>query len=150
MTNLKPRTPNVKRQIRHLQSTILTLLLLVSCSSSPTIQPTDYDFDSCAEWLLVKDPNGAIGYIGCYTGSQAGGLILAKYFFDSYNHLRPTGDIAGDPVTLGRMWNWALNKYFDNQCHYTIDLISTWYAPTMVHHAQKYLLFGDPSLRLVE
>ncbi|MGA1792192.1 MAG: C25 family cysteine peptidase, partial [bacterium] len=114
------------------------------------IQPTGYDRDSFAEELLVKDPNGAIGYIGCYTGSQAGGLILAKYFFESYDHLKPTGDIAGEPVTLGRMWNWALNEYFDNQCHYTIDLISTWYAPTMVHHAQKYLLFGDPSLRLAE
>ena len=42
MTSLKSQASNVKRQIRHLQSAILTVLLLVSCSSLPTTQPPDY------------------------------------------------------------------------------------------------------------
>jgi len=46
------------------------------------------------------------------------------------------------------MWNRAINVYVDHQCHYDYSFAKWWYAPTMFHHIEKYMLYGDPSLRL--
>lgn len=106
------------------------------------IQPYYLDWESCAEEFLVKNQTGGIGYIGCYTGSQYGGVLLAKYFYNSYDQLTA-------PVTLGKMWNYAINSYINQNCHYDVYGFNwTWTPSAMFHHIQKYLLFGDPSLRL--
>ena len=100
-----------------------------------------YDVDSMAEAFLVKRDSGAVGYIGSYTGAQSGGQMLDRYFFEAYRYsLRPPA--------LGSMWNYAVRRYIDNDFHIDFNWDSKWYAQAMFHHIQKYLLFGDPSLRV--
>ncbi len=118
------------------------------------LQPENYDVNSCAEHLTVRRPVGAIAYIGSYTGSQGWGLDLAKNFFESYDNLAS----SSEPVILGDMWNQALiNYYYENvldiatgECltsgHYSDD--GYWIPQTIYHHMRKFMLFGDPSLRL--
>ena len=117
------------------------------------IQPVKYDWDACPEYLLVKYPQGAIAYIGCYTGSQEQGLTLAKDFFSVYDSFQTR------PVILGDMWNRTLWKYYNEnikdpisrQCltiPYYGDNDGYWLPNTIFHHLRKYMLYGDPSLRL--
>lgn len=100
-----------------------------------------YDVDSMAEHLLVKTDTGAIGYIGSYTGTQGGSQWLDHYFFEAYRYNLK-------PPTLGAMWNHAVRRYIDNDFHIDFNWTSKWYAHAMFHHIQKYMLFGDPSLRV--
>jgi len=120
------------------------------------IQPPRYDTSSCAEHLLFRSSAGAIAYIGCYTGSQSWALILAKKFFAAYDHL---SDISPDPVILGDMWNQALVDYYYDQIKNPVtgecltERVNAsgslyWIPSTIYHHIRKYMLYGDPSLRL--
>lgn len=101
----------------------------------------NYDQDSMAEYFLVKKLSGAIGYIGSYTGAQSGGQLLDNYFFEGYR-------FSMKPPALGALWNYAIRRYIDNNFHIDFNSSSKWYAMAMFHHIQKYLLMGDPSLRI--
>ncbi len=101
----------------------------------------NWDADSMAESLLVKSLVGAIGYIGGYTGTQGGSQYLDKYFYEAYA-------ISMKPPTLGSMWNYAVWKYINNDFHIDFNSGSDWYPAALFHHVQKYMLFGDPSLRV--
>ncbi len=102
---------------------------------------TSYDVDSMAEAFLVKHDSGAIAYIGGYTGTQGGSQILDKYFFEGYSY-------SMKPPALGVMWNYAIRRYIDNDFHINFSDTSDWYPTALFHHIQKYVLFGDPSLRV--
>ncbi len=102
---------------------------------------TSYDLDSLAEEFLVKGENGAIGYIGAYTGTQGGSQYLDRYFFEGYRH-------SMKPPPLGYLWNYAVRRYIENDFHINFADTSDWYPPALFHHIQKYMLFGDPSLRV--
>lgn len=103
---------------------------------------TSYDIDSMAEAFLVKHDAGAISYIGGYTGTQGGSQILDKYFFESYRY-----NTLNSPA-LGILWNYAIRRYIDNDFHINFSDTSDWYPSALFHHIQKYILFGDPSLRV--
>ncbi|MBN2232282.1 MAG: hypothetical protein JW781_05615 [Deltaproteobacteria bacterium] len=105
------------------------------------VQSSTYDVDSMAEEFLVKRDTGGIGYIGSYTGAQGGSQILDRYFFEGFRN-------SMQPATLGYLWNYAVRRYIDNDFHINFNDGSNWYPPALFHHIQKYMLFGDPSLRV--
>ena len=102
---------------------------------------TSYDVDSMAEQFLVKSDAGAIAYIGAYTGTQTGSQILDRYLFEGYR-------FSLKPPALGYLWNYAVRRYIDNDFHIDFATSSDWVPHAMFHHIQKYMLFGDPSLRV--
>ncbi len=110
-------------------------------SPEPACLQAGYDVDSMAESFLVKSDTGAIGYVGSYTGAQGGGQILNKYFFEAYQQ-------SYKPAKMGLLWNTAITKYIDNNFHIDTGTTSTWTPQAMYHHIQKYMIFGDPSLRI--
>jgi Peptidase family C25 len=102
---------------------------------------TSYDLDSMAEEFLVKRNSGGIGYIGGYTGTQGGSQVLDRYLFEGYRY-------SFKPPALGYLWNYAVRRYIDNDFHIDFNTNSNWYPTALFHHIQKYMLFGDPSLRV--
>ncbi len=101
----------------------------------------NWDQDSMAEGFLVKKDTGTIAYIGSYTGAQGGSQYLDKYFFAAYA-------ASKKPPTLGFLWNSAVKRYIDNDFHINFNSTHDWVPAAMYHHIQKYMLFGDPSLRV--
>jgi len=101
----------------------------------------NYDVDALVENFLVRRKTGAIAFIGCYTGGQGGAWYLDKHFFEAYT-------VSSKPAILGPLWNTAINKYIDNKFHFNVLMDSSWYPQAMYHHIQKYMLYGDPSLRI--
>ncbi|MFO8240346.1 MAG: C25 family cysteine peptidase, partial [Dissulfuribacterales bacterium] len=115
-----------------------------SAARSPepaTVQPSVRDVDSMAESFLVKRDTGGIGYIGSYTGAQGGSQVLDRYLFEGYRYMLK-------PTPLGYLWNYAVRRYIDNNFHIDFNMASNWVPQAMFHHIQKYMLFGDPSLRV--
>ncbi len=106
-----------------------------------SIQPSTYDSDSMAEEFLVKRNTGAVAYIGAYTGTQGGSRILDGYLFEGYRYMM-------HPAKLGYMWNYAIRRYILNNFHIDFATDCDWCPSAMWHHIQKYMLFGDPSLRV--
>lgn len=115
--------------------------IAAQCPEPAAIQGSIYDVDSMAEEFLVKRDTGGIGYIGSYTGAQGGSQVLDRYFFEGYRY-------SLKPATLGYLWNYAVRRYINNDFHINFNTDSAWYPQAMFHHIQKYMLFGDPSLRV--
>ncbi len=103
------------------------------------VQPASLDKDGFAEQFLLKRSNGAIAYIGAYTGTQGPAHDMSIDFYDSY---------ASGKKILGDAWNGALQKFIAT--YYTALSYPTdsWYQFDSYHHMHKMMLFGDPSLRL--
>jgi hypothetical protein len=92
------------------------------------------------ELVLKRGPNGAVAYIGCNTGSQPCGLTLVEGFVTSVAD-------AQEP-RLGDCWASAVRFYFDKEHLATLKPNNDWYPPSIFFQCMKFMLFGDPSLRL--
>lgn len=108
--------------------------------------------DSFPEHMLCYHADkGAIAYYGCITGAQAWSKYLDEFFYQGYN----------ETVKLGDMWINAVTKYCDTSK--TIDRTTLgsigrgetrikangdWFKVAGYHQPMKFLLFGDPSLRV--
>ncbi|MBU7004601.1 MAG: hypothetical protein HXS50_03480, partial [Theionarchaea archaeon] len=101
----------------------------------------NYDVDSMAEFFLVRWDVGAIGYIGCYTGSQPAEFMIDKFFHEAYL-------LSSKPAILGDLWNRALEEFITNDYFISSVSTSSWGPQAFFHHAQKIQLYGDPSLRV--
>lgn len=113
--------------------------------SSPPPPPAPYQrgrFNptGLGEQLLKRGPNGAVAYIGCNTGSQPCALTLADGF------VRALAD-AKEP-RLGDCWASAIRFYFEHEHLATLKPNSDWYPPSIFFQGMKFMLFGDPSLRM--
>ncbi|MCD4655165.1 hypothetical protein K8T06_14685 [bacterium] len=95
--------------------------------------------ESIGEALTVKYDTGAIGYVGCATGAQPWSFDLNKFFFEAYRY---------GHEFLGGMWNYMIQKFYET--HVLPAVISTpdWTKVAEFHQPWKFLLFGDPSLRI--
>jgi hypothetical protein len=92
------------------------------------------------EQLLKRGPNGAVAYIGCNTGSQPCGLTLLDGFVHS---------LAQKPEPrLGDCWVGAVAYYFDKEHLDKLKPNDDWYPPSIFFQGMKFMLFGDPTLRL--
>ena len=105
----------------------------------PACIQAENNVDGFAETITVKIPTGAIGYIGCITGSQEWEVDLNKYFFEA---------LTNNQNTLGDMWNYMLRKYYETRTFPKNINIPDWTIVAEYHQPWKFFLFGDPSLRV--
>jgi hypothetical protein len=92
------------------------------------------------EQLLKRGPTGAVAYIGCNTGSQPCALTLLRGFIE---------ELASKPEPrLGDCWAGAIRYYYDHEHLATLKPNADWYPPSIFFQGMKFMLFGDPSLRL--
>lgn len=113
--------------------------------SAPPPPPAVYQRDqhnpsSFGEQILRGTDHGAAAYIGCNTGGQPCALTLLSAF----------GEALGDPAkaTLGDAWLFAVAEYHRRERLAQLKPTADWYPPSIFFQAMKYLLLGDPSLRL--
>ncbi len=92
------------------------------------------------EQFLKRSTNGSVAYIGCNTGSQPCGLKLVEGFVTALAE-------AKEP-RLGDCWNRAIGHYFNKENLATLKPNDDWYPPSIFFQGMKFMLFGDPSLRL--
>jgi hypothetical protein len=90
--------------------------------------------------LLRAGPNGAVAYIGCNTGGQPCGLTLMDGFTKSWGQ--------SPSARLGDCWKDAVAYYYERQHLDTIKPDSGWYSASIFFQAMKFMVYGDPSLRL--
>lgn len=100
------------------------------------IQPDSVDVECWAERLLVQDMNGAVGFIGSHSGVNIGTHHLCRHFTEAR-------DVGFN--RLGDMWNHALMQYIDN---YLVTNSAYGRSSYYSHYIHKYVVFGDPSLRI--
>jgi len=126
----------------------------------PTPLQTDIH-DSFPEHMLCYHPSkGAIGYVGCVTGAQAWSKYLDEFFFEGY-HEPYAIDGHNVVVTLGDMWINMITQYCDatkTVSGRTLGQIGRgeisqkangdWFKVAGYHQPIKFMLFGDPSLRV--
>jgi hypothetical protein len=107
------------------------------------IQPSERDTDSMAEEFLVKSKNGAIAYIGCYTGAQGWVINFIVRFFEEYVEMN-------QPVILGDLWKDAVKHYIRQDFPLIDGFLDAedLSAATLFHTPNKMILLGDPSLRI--
>ena len=92
------------------------------------------------EQLLKRSTNGSVAYIGCNTGSQPCGLTLVEGFVNALAE-------AKEP-RLGDCWASAIRHYFSKEHLANLKPNDDWYPPSIFFQGMKFMLFGDPSLRM--
>jgi hypothetical protein len=96
--------------------------------------------DCLGEALLRSATNGAVAYIGCDTGSQPCALTLVDGFIAALaQSSRPR---------LGDCWADAVKYYYEREHLAALKPTDDWYPPSIFFQPMKFMLFGDPSLRL--
>jgi hypothetical protein len=81
-----------------------------------------------------------VAYIGCNTGSQPCGLTLVDGFVNALAE-------AKEP-RLGDCWASAIRHYFSKEHLAILKPNDDWYPPSIFFQGMKFMLFGDPSLRM--
>ena len=94
------------------------------------------------EQFLRRRASGAAAYIGCNTGSQPCGLTLVEGFVSAVSQAR-------EP-RLGDCWGEAIRYYFAKENLAALKPNADWYPPSVFFQGMKFMVFGDPSLRLPE
>ncbi|HWV98372.1 MAG TPA: C25 family cysteine peptidase [Candidatus Acidoferrum sp.] len=92
------------------------------------------------EQLLKRGPNGAVAYIGCDTGSQPCALTLVEGFVTALSETKTP--------RLGDCWAEAIRHYFDKEHLADLKPNDDWYPPSIFFQGMKFMVFGDPSLRV--
>lgn len=105
----------------------------------PACIQTENNVDGFVETIMVRIPAGAIGYIGCVTGSQEWELDLNKFFFEA---------LIRDQKTMGDMWNYMFQRYYETRTFPENIDTPDWTVVAEFHQPWKFFLFGDPSLRI--
>jgi hypothetical protein len=103
-------------------------------------QKGKYNLTGLGEQMLRHSANGAVAYIGCNTGSQPCGLTLLEGFANGISD-------QAEP-RLGDAWAFAVRYYFDHEHLATLKPNNDWYPPSIFFQGMKFMLFGDPTLRL--
>ena len=114
--------------------------------ASPPVPPSPYQSKfnptGLGEQLLKRSANGAVAYIGCNTGSQPSGLTLVEGFVSAVSRRKSP--------RLGDCWNEAIHYYYDRENLATLKPNAAWYPPSVFFQGMKFMVFGDPSMRLPE
>lgn len=103
------------------------------------IQAVD-NMDGMMEFSLVQIPNGVVVYVGAVTGAQFPMMFdVNKFFFEG---------IVQDGPRAGDAWNYAIRKYYQiHEFEQEYDH-ADWLVLADFHQMWKFMLFGDPSLRI--
>lgn len=103
------------------------------------LQPGRFDSTGLGERLLRSPTGGAVAYIGCATGAQPCALTLLDGFLAA----------AAEPgARVGDAWKRALAHYHAAERLDELVPTDSWYPPSVFFQGMKFLLFGDPTLRL--
>jgi hypothetical protein len=103
-------------------------------------QKGEYNPVGLGKQMLRGGPNGAAAYIGCNTGGQPCALTLMD------NFVRVWGQSPSP--RLGDCWMQAVSYYYDQQQLETIKPDAGWYPPAIFFQPMKYMVYGDPSMKL--
>jgi hypothetical protein len=92
------------------------------------------------EAMVRRGLNGSVAYVGCNTGGQPCGVTLLEGFVKA---------LRGSPEpTLGGCWASAIDYYYEAEHLATIKPNDDWYPPSIFFQGMKYMVYGDPALRL--
>lgn len=92
------------------------------------------------EFSLVQTPSGVVIYVGAITGSQFPAMFdVNEFFFE--------GIVRAGP-RVGDAWNYAIRKYYEVHLFEKEYDHVDWYVLADFHQVWKFMLFGDPSLRI--
>ncbi|HET6204306.1 MAG TPA: C25 family cysteine peptidase [Planctomycetota bacterium] len=106
------------------------------------LQPGPHNTTGLGERLLRMPSGGAVAYVGCNTGSQPCALTLLEGF---------TRALAADPATrIGEAWRGAIASYWEAERLASLVPTEDWYPPSVFFQGMKFMLLGDPTLRLRE
>ena len=103
-------------------------------------QRDPYNRTGLGEQLLKRTANGAVAYIGCNTVSQPSGLTLVEGFVAAVSQ--------AESPRLGDCWNSGIRYYFQRENLASLKPNAAWYPPSVFFQGMKFMVFGDPSLRL--
>jgi hypothetical protein len=99
-----------------------------------------YNPPGFGEQLLRASENGAAAYIGCNTGAQPCGITLLEGF------AKAVGE--ADRPRLGDCWKAAVSFYYEHEHLADLKPTEDWYPPSIFFQGMKFMVFGDPTLRL--
>jgi hypothetical protein len=106
----------------------------------PAVLQPENNAEGMMKYMLVQSPNGAVIYIGAITGAQFPALFdLNTAFFRAIS--------LGEP-NVGNAWNSAIREYYTLNRFEESYTNADWYVLARFHQPWKFLLFGDPSLRI--
>lgn len=104
------------------------------------LQAGPHNSTGLGERLMRMPAGGAVAYIGCATGAQPCALTLLEGFGQS---------LAQDPARrIGDAWKDALRFYWEHEHLAELKPDEGWYPPSVFFQGMKFLVFGDPTLRL--
>jgi len=109
------------------------------------IQRGEFDRTSLSEQLLRQPHGGAIAVIGCSTGSQPCAVSLLEGFASACAELAHED---ASRATVGVAWRRALLSYRTRESLDALVPTESWYPPSIFFQGMKFVLLGDPSLRL--
>jgi len=90
-----------------------------------------------ATLLTVRTDAGAVAYLGGVTGIQ---------MYEPVEYLLQ--GLVSHP-TLGEAWQWMVAHFYNVQGVPGTLSQPDWFAVARMHHPWKYMLFGDPSLKVM-
>jgi hypothetical protein len=99
-----------------------------------------YNMTGMGEAMMRKGLSGSVAYIGCNTGGQPCGVTLLEGFVTALHEVRQP--------TLGDCWVRAIDYFYQNEHLATIKPNDDWYPPSIFFQGMKYMVYGDPALRL--
>jgi hypothetical protein len=92
------------------------------------------------EKILQRPTSGAVAYIGCNTGSQPYALALVEGFIIELGQQTSP--------RLGDCWSSAIRHYVKVYNLPELKPTESWTPPSIFFQGMKFMVFGDPSLRL--
>lgn len=101
------------------------------------LQPAHHDATSLGE-ELVRGPGPVAAYFGCVTGSQPAAVTLVEEFAAA----------LPDAARLGDLWLAAVRGYHRRENLAALVPTEDWYPASIFFQAMKFVLLGDPTLRL--
>jgi hypothetical protein len=104
------------------------------------LQPGRLDRTGLGERLMLLPHGGAAAYIGCCTGAQPCALTLLDGFLSACAEAQAT--------RIGDAWNAAVAHYVTAERLFEILPDDSWYPASVFFQGMKFLLYGDPALRL--
>ncbi len=107
------------------------------------LQPSEVDVESMAEVLLLTPNQGGVGFLGASMGTNVAGPEYVELFVSAW--------AQEDVLHLGDMWTYAVTEFVENYFEAGSPTAGAhWFSRDdfMAHHIHKFILFGDPSLRL--
>ena len=105
-----------------------------------TTQTGAHNTTSLSERAVQMPSGGAIAVIGCVTGSQPCAQTLLDGFIEA---------MCAEPhQTIGSWWQFAVENYVRAERLDSLIPSESWYPPSIYFQGMKFVLLGDPTLRL--